>query len=212
MPAPEGSGAGSSREKARGREAEGSTGGTRRLFIGVPLPEELLPRVAEAQAGLEGQEGIRLIRPEQLHVTLAFLGHVGEAAQAAAEEVVAAVPAELGGTALLEGYLALPSARRARVVTLEIEDPRGVFTGLFERVMGGLEAAEVMRREARPYRPHLTIARLRKPGPVQLRSDGGRDVYPVGSVCLYESKLRRSGAEYTVLRRRQLEISADGDV
>jgi 2'-5' RNA ligase len=98
----------------------------------------------------------------------------------------------------------LPSPSRARVVTLELADEQGVFKALFEEVMTGLEDGGVMKREKRPYRPHLTVARLRTPAAVRPRYESERARFAIQSVCLYQSELRREGAEYTVVCRRMV--------
>jgi 2'-5' RNA ligase len=118
--------------------------------------------------------------------------------------VVEGLPAGMGGEATVERFLMLPSPNRARVVALELTDGDGVFQTLFEAVMGGLEAGGVMEREKRPFRPHLTIARLKSPGVVRPRYESERAVFAVQSVCLYRSELRREGAVYTVVSRRAL--------
>jgi 2'-5' RNA ligase len=107
----------------------------------------------------------------------------------------------MGGEGCITRFLLLPSAGKARVVSLEIDDGTGVFSRLFERVMGGLEAAGVMKREKRPFRPHLTVARLKDPVAVQPRSESGEARFAVQSVCLYRSELKREGAVYTVITR-----------
>jgi 2'-5' RNA ligase len=180
------------------RNAPGERGTLQRLFVAVPLPRGLLGFVQETQSLLPSLPGLRLMKEEQLHVTLAFIGGVDEARAAAARAVVEAVPANLGGEGVIERFFLIPSAKKTRVVALDIADGDGVFGGLFELVMGGLEAAGVMEREKRPFRPHLTIARLRDPRPVLPKSESGRARFAVESVCLYESKLRREGAVYTV--------------
>ena len=172
-----------------------------RLFVGVPLPERLVGFVQSAQAALEPAPDLRLLHPDQWHVTLAFIGEVDEAKAAAARTVVDSLPSDLGGEGRITRFLMLPSAAKARVVTLEIDDHEGVFSRLFGVVMDGLEAAKVMRREKRPFRPHLTVARLKQPGPVQPRSESGEARYAVESVCLYRSELKREGAVYTVVTR-----------
>ncbi len=177
-----------------------------RLFVGVPLPVEAKPFVAEAQHALPAIAGLRLIRPEQLHVTLAFLGGLGAEAREAARAVVAGVDVRSGGITRLGGFLFLPSPSKARVVALAIDDPDGVFSGLYEQVAAGLERGGVYRREKRPYLPHLTIARLREPRAVQPKSECGRVGFPVESVCLYKSELGREGARYTVLERMPLTM------
>jgi 2'-5' RNA ligase len=176
-----------------------------RLFVAAPLPEGLLPLVECAQAALPALPGLRLLRPEQLHVTLAFIGEVGEDKAKAAEEVVAQLPPGLGGRGLLAGFLLLPSPRKTRVVTLAVEDRESAFAAVFEAVMGGLERAGVMEREKRPFTPHVTVARLRDPGPVVPKSECEKAPYPIESVCLYRSELKREGACYSVLSRRTLK-------
>ena len=176
-----------------------------RLFVAVPLPEGLLPLAECAQAALPALPGLRLLRPEQLHVTLAFIGEVGREKARAAEEVVAQLPQGLGGQGLLAGFLMLPSPRKARVVALAVDDREHAFASVFEAVMAGLENAGVMEREKRPFRPHLTVARLRDPGPVVPKSECDEAPYPIESVCLYKSELKREGACYSVLCNRTME-------
>ena len=181
-----------------------SEGERQRLFVGVPLPAELLDFVGAAQTLLPPTPGLRLLRPEQLHVTLAFIGETDEAKAVAARAVVDSLADDLGGEGFITRFLMLPGPTKARVVALEVADRERVFADLFEHVMGGLETAAVMRREKRPFRPHLTIARLRTPGPVQPRSHCGQVRFAVESVCLYKSELKREGAAYTVLARADL--------
>jgi len=184
---------------------ERSLGGDRqRLFVGVPLPDELLGFVRAAQSLLPPMPGLRLARPEQVHLTLAFIGETDEVKAAAARAVVDSVPCGMGGEGLITRFLMLPGPTKARVVALELADGDGVFAELFERVMTGLEAAGVMRREKRPFRPHVSIARLRAPGRVQPRSECGQARFAIESVCLYRSELRREGAVYTMLTRTAL--------
>jgi 2'-5' RNA ligase len=186
------------------RAADDESGSTRRLFVAVPLPGELLGFVKASQQLLPPMPGLRLMREDQLHITLAFIGEVGERKATDARAVVEAVPPEMGGDGMIERFLMLPIPKRARVVALELSDADGVFDGLFEEVMGGLERAAVMQREKRPFRPHLTIARLRAGGLVQPRSECGQARYAVESVCLYESELKREGALYTIRARTPL--------
>lgn len=178
-----------------------------RLFVGVPLPEPLLPHVQRSQERIPATPGLRLMRPEQLHVTLAFIGAAEAGAGEAARDVVRAVPPDLGGTVTLDGYLLLPSPGRARVIALGFDDAGGAFAALFEHVMGGLERTGVMQREKRPFRPHLTIARLRVPAKLRPMAECDPVPYPVESLCLYRSDLRPSGAEYKVLVRTCLDAT-----
>ena len=100
----------------------------------------------------------------------------------------------------------LPSPAKARVVALAIDDDHQSFGELYEVIMTSLETADVMEREKRPFRPHLTVARMKVPGRVRPRSEIDRVRYAVESVCLYKSELRREGATYTVLARRVFDL------
>ena len=178
-------------------------GRMQRRFVAVPVPEEVFPFIHDAQAMLPSLDGLRLTREDQFHIPLAFIGEVDDDKAAAAGEVVRAVPANLSGEVALSGFAFFPSANKARVVALGVDDPSRILTTLFERVMTGLESKGVMEREKRPFKPHLTVARLRVPKVIQPKSEPGRREFAVESVCLYRSELRRKGALYTVLVERR---------
>lgn len=182
-----------------------------RLFVGVPIPEALVPTVNAAQASIEAP-GLRLLRREQLHVTLAFLGEVGSEEASAAARVVSEQGGTMGGAAVLGGILLLPTPRRARVVALEIDDGEGVLARLSAEIVDDLVRGRVMAPEKRPFRPHLTIARLREAGRVHQKSDSRPQRFEVRSVCLYRSRLARAGAEYEVLTEAILGDREDTEV
>jgi len=181
-----------------------------RLFVAVPLPADLRDAALRAQAALPTVHGLRLLKPDQWHVTLAFIGEVDAGKAAIARSVVESLPPDMGGEAFLEGLLMLPSPSRARVVALELADRQGVLEALFEAVMRGLESGGVIQREKRTFRPHLTVARLRTPGAVRPRYESEPARFAVESVCLFESELRREGAVYTVVCRRTFGLG-DGE-
>lgn len=129
-----------------------------------------------------------------------------------ATRILSELPCTMGGVASLGGYVCLPAPARARVVALGIEDGKGVLLRLFERVASALEREGLFRRETRPFRPHLTIARLREPRKLGLTADMPRVEFEVRSVCLYRSVLSREGARYEVLRAVRFEKRVQSDV
>jgi len=178
-----------------------------RLFVGLPAPVGVVDVVRGAQVSLLVGAGWRHTPVERLHVTLAFIGEVSQGSLETARESVVGLEGAQGGVPELDGFLFLPAPSRARVVALGFHDPEQVFEGLYEELMGRLESAGVMKREGRAFRPHLTIARSRRPVEVGPMSDVPRSVFSVESMCLYRSELRREGPVYTVVERIALSRS-----
>jgi 2'-5' RNA ligase len=179
-----------------------------RLFAALELPPEAvhaLGRFAEAAAD---PELWRLVPAQALHVTLAFMGtRDAEAVRTAG----AALRAAAGEAPQLElaGALLLPP-RRPRVLSATVADPGGTLAALQERVARGLAGAGLYEPEARPFRPHVTVARLRP------RARAPRAVAAVPepvaftgtALTLFASRLHPSGARYEPLERVELAAGA----
>lgn len=169
-----------------------------RLFYAIFPPPTVQRALASAQDKVKGYKGWKTARPEQLHITLFFLGEVHDGVLEQLSLVGRAVAksvkpfqVELGGT----GYF--PASGSPRVWFIKAE---GV--GL-EPLASGLRQAlpDVRPAKAKPeekFHPHLTLARKKGPaprvGPLVL---GLR--FEAKAVCLVESKLEKSGSEYEVL-------------
>jgi len=187
------------REEAPGRRE--------RLFLAVPLPEEVRDRIRQGIP--RPLPGLRT-RPEQWHLTLRFLGDTepGRKTLLIGEMEGAA----LGGTFPLRfgGLGAFPRPERARVLWLGIDRGEAELSRLQERVERITRAAGFP-HESRPYHPHLTLSRLRPPSPVAdliERAEGPSVPMEVREVVLYRSHLGEGPARHEALRR--FPLSADG--
>jgi RNA 2',3'-cyclic 3'-phosphodiesterase len=181
-----------------------------RLFVALELPGEAVEALGRFAAAAAAPDVWRTVPPESLHVTLAFLGATDEA-------LVPAIAAALsaGGDAAprlaLAGALLLPP-RRARVLCAALADPDGRLGELQAAVAGALVAAGVYEPERRPFRPHVTVARLRP----RARAPRVVDVDPAGlsfhgaAVTLFSSRTSPAGARYEALGR-QLLASSPGE-
>ena len=169
-----------------------------RLFVAVEIPEEAKHEAWEAVAPWKERfPDARWVPRENWHVTLKFLGSTRPPLTDWVPERVAAVARECAAfEARLVGLGAFPSPRRARVLWAGLED--GAAT---TRLAGALEAAlaREFEPEARPFRPHLTIARCEPPlilpkefGETVL--EGGR--FSVDALTLFRSHLRRPAPRY----------------
>ena len=170
-----------------------------RLFVALDLPVAARDAVAAVGAAAD-PEVWRCVAPESLHVTLAFLGSRPPGDVAAIGPVVGAESGRPAPRLALRGVLLLPP-RRARVLTVALDDPDGTLGALQARIGAGLEAAGVYTREARPFRPHVTVGRLRPraraPRDAELSVD--RLQFSAEAVTLYASRLHPGGARYEPL-------------
>jgi RNA 2',3'-cyclic 3'-phosphodiesterase len=173
-----------------------------RVFLALPLDDETRHALAMVirRALPEGIPG-RPVRPEEWHVTLRFLGEVDEPT---VDRVMAALEgAQLGPafTMRLGGLGAFPKASAAQVLWVGLHEGAEQATALAERADEALVAAGLDPQD-RPYRPHLTVSRLRPSESVRRVIDGAGTIdirWKVDRVVLYETRLRRGGARYREL-------------
>ena len=175
-----------------------------RLFAAVPIPHPQLEALERTLAPLRARlPEARWIPSANQHVTLKFLGWVDESLVPAVGEAVAGVAARHApGPVAIRGLGAFPSERRARVVWAGLDDPRGLLGGLAR----DLDAAVVplgFEPENREFRPHLTLARLRRPGTVaaltSVQVDMEIDAFLVKQMVVYRSHLSPKGARYEAM-------------
>jgi len=174
-----------------------------RLFVALDLPPDAVAALAVVGTAAD-PESWRAVKPDTLHVTLAFLGARPPADVAAIDPIVAA---EDGGPAPrleIERVLGLPP-RRARVLTVALDDPDGTLSALQARLSAALAQAGLYTPETRPFRPHVTVARLR---PRQRAPRATPDVeaheFHGTAVTLYRSTTHPTGARYEPLTRASL--------
>ena len=173
----------------------------RRGFLAVVPPGDVLAALDAALAPVRAVAPPRLSwsRPSQWHLTLQFLGPVGDV-DALVQAVVAGMHEERVFAAGLGGAGAFPSAEHASVVWVGIDEGTEALASL----AGAVEAATAplgYEPESRPFAAHLTVARGRRPCRVGsvLASIGegpfGR-AWDVREVVVFESDTRPSGGVY----------------
>jgi 2'-5' RNA ligase len=193
-----------------------------RAFVAVELDAALRQALARTQEDLRarlrqtGGPGLRVqwVRPEAIHLTLKFLGDIPE-------ERVAEIRTSLTGVAAghvrftveAEGLGVFPDLRGPRILWVGLADPGGAITSLRADVEAALTAAGFA-PEAKPYHPHLTLARI-KDGSREAGRSWSRErlleretrlgALTVEALSLVKSELRPSGAVYTELWRLPLK-------
>lgn len=181
-----------------------------RLFFAVELPEEVRARAAEHAARLrQSFPDVRAgwERPEKMHVTLKFLGDVEAPRVSSLQRAAEAATRGLSSfTLTVEGAGSFPPRGAPRVLWLGLRDDSGGLARLQSRLEQECER-EGFPRETRPFKPHLTLARLRTPqGARELAAAHGETPFGpldfnVTDLILIRSQLGPGGSRYTPLSR-----------
>jgi 2'-5' RNA ligase len=179
-----------------------------RAFVALDLSPMSVRRVARVAEGLRmgtGAPSATWTPAAKMHVTLKFIPALvadavvplGQALCALAEGKAAPAPCPLRLTAF-------PAPHEARVIVVELCDASGALVKLADKV-DKLAAKHGVDRESRPFRPHVTLARLKRP------YDARRWLRPeltdstgecgAGSLTLYRSHLGPEGSTYVPLAR-----------
>ena len=174
-----------------------------RLFFALPLSAQDVAPLLESQKRMRAvtsRLAPRFVKADQLHLTLKFLGNVDrlDELRAALRQVTApALETRFTG---LTGF-ASPS--RARVLVAELADPDGRLAALAS-TLEEIGTAVGVPRERRPFRPHVTLARIKHPGYARaLLEAGALEPYAVRftELVLFESQLLASTSRYTPRER-----------
>jgi 2'-5' RNA ligase len=184
-----------------------------RLFVALEIPSEVrgnLAALIEELRALEAPNSpyakkMHWVRPENLHVTLKFIGAAPAEKLDAIRNTLSCVASPHIVEVRFRGLGTFPNEKRARVFWAGVEGTPNLAT-LADDVDVQLGKAGFP-RESRSYSPHLTLARLEPPSVARefqaaLQKNAAREfgVLRTAEFHLIESKLKSTGAEYTTLQ------------
>jgi RNA 2',3'-cyclic 3'-phosphodiesterase len=183
-----------------------------RLFVGVEIDESTRSAVAAVIGRLQRRlksSDIKWVNPVNLHVTVQFIGHVDEPTAAHVRRALERPLSVRPFTMRITGLGVFPGRGGPRVVWCGIPDGARLVS-IHHEVAARLAEAARIEDEARPYQPHLTLARYRVPGRIpDRRAIEDERVGEIGrcrvtAVTLYESRLSPRGPTYVALDRTPL--------
>ena len=177
-----------------------------RLFLAIPLPPDLATRAFEILP--TALPGLRRVKAENLHITLAFLGHtpderLDDVAAAAREAALPVSPFRLS----FDRAGRFPERGRPRVVWLGIADGEASVAELGAGVYAGLRSRG-LRFDDRPLAPHLTLARVAEDASAAEAKTVGAALetmpvptlgFDVTGIAVVQSVLSPKGPRYTAL-------------
>jgi len=178
-----------------------------RAFVAVVPDQDARAAAAELRDRVRAvaPAGARWVSDAALHVTLAFLGSIDAELLPRLRDALASAVGDLVPFDVTLGSPgAFPSAARPRVLWIGIASGGDPFCRLAGAVRAAMAPLPV-EKEERPFRPHLTIARVRSPSRaptltadlrrVRLAETGWR----VRNVTLFESVPGAGGPTYRAL-------------
>jgi len=185
-----------------------------RIFCAVEIPQHVSKLLIEHIEKLRARfpaVSASWSREGKFHLTLKFLGDVPqqriEALSLAAAQAVensGAIPIKVGGTG------SFPKHGSPRVLWIGIDDSVGRLTQLQDRLENACDPLGFPREE-RPFHPHLTIARVRRPHGAKELAEAHRNLefapidVTVEELIVFRSELGRDGSKYTPLSRHPLK-------
>jgi 2'-5' RNA ligase len=184
-----------------------------RTFLAIDVGEDIRARLISLQEQLAIiASDVKWVEPENLHVTLLFLGEVEQretlAICRAAQKAVAKLPAF---TMAVEGAGCFPNPRRPRTLWVGVGAGSAEVVAVHDAIEKPLLDMGNYRRETRGYVPHVTLGRVRGEGPndelakalAKHKSLSAGEVV-VNDVRVMSSELTSDGPIYTVLGRAKL--------
>jgi RNA 2',3'-cyclic 3'-phosphodiesterase len=190
-----------------------------RLFIAIELPEKVQAELKQLQQSLKSVDpsSVKWVDPNGIHLTLKFLGSVDidklEAVKLGLQNAVQGIsPFQLE----LSELGAFPNLKRVQIVWIGLQGDLEALQELQKKIESNISPLGFP-TEKRPFKPHLTLARLRETASPQIRQTLGdrlsqtkienKFTFKANSVNLMRSQLTRGGAIYTCLCSVQLTPS-----
>lgn len=179
---------------------------TIRAFLAIGLPDDIKQELAAIGRDLEllvPNKAIRWVPPENIHLTLRFLGDTRLEILSEVSEGMVDVCRDFHPFLLsLNKIGCFPNPRRPRIVWVDVEGNLNALQSIQKRIGQVLEPLgwDIERRK---FHPHLTVGRVKNSLHVaNSRLPWGKETRPVSftvdAVTLYESVLKSSGAIYSV--------------
>jgi 2'-5' RNA ligase len=165
-----------------------------RLFLALQLPDDVVATLVEWQSRELARSGQRLVPPENLHVTLAFLGSRPAGELPAILRVLQHAAQEAGRPT----FEVVRWRERRAAGMLELRDRTGTTAArLAGRVQSELVALGLYEPENRDWLPHVTVLRYRERP--RLRPQLPELSFVPSDAAAFLSRLHPSGARYEVL-------------
>lgn len=184
-----------------------------RAFIAVDLPESVRKNLYQVTLNIKNEiEGFRVISPENMHLTLKFLGNITVSLAQKIKDILDETAKDFKKIDMTLGQIGVfPNLSSPRIIWIAPDKGIEKIVRLKENVDSKLSSLGIA-KEDRPFKAHLTLARLK---PMKRKNVDFKKIIAdvkiaeqqdiiIDAVHLYQSKLTPKGAIYTKLHSASL--------
>ncbi len=182
-----------------------------RTFISIHPDEEAVHKISLIQKNLKeklqavGEDKFNALKWEtvdKFHMTLFFIGETEKNISEQIGNRLSNIETDFSEIKICSDNIgAFPNLRFPRVVIIEMVEKDGKLNWLVEEIRKAM--SEFNLSEEKPFRPHITLARVRRDRKINLtgviEASGNPIKFSVNSFCLYQSILQPSGSVYKKL-------------
>jgi len=187
---------------------------TKRLFVAVELPTEIKEYLGSTIRTLQKTNAdAKWVEPKNIHLTLKFLG-------ATSSEMIPAIRKTMTAAAentpplptTLEAFGGFPSLAAPRILWVSLADKEKRLERIAQRLESSLSGIGFA-KENRPFKAHITLARLRSPRNRLALADAAQKfqaamehpAFNIDNITLFESILSPKGPAYTIMEQIKLK-------
>jgi len=180
-----------------------------RTFIALEIKEDIKKMLVAVQQKIGAEtDGIKWVKPKNMHLTLKFIGPTREDKTDDISNTIENIAGSLNSfTASVSGFGAFPNRNNPKVIWAGLKADEVLFK-LQTDIDVSLEPLGFVRGK-RPFSPHLTIGRVRDSRAKKKLRDVFENIkvdtnsFEAGSITFYKSDLMPDGPVYTVLKSIQ---------
>ncbi|MCF7907860.1 MAG: RNA 2',3'-cyclic phosphodiesterase [Candidatus Omnitrophica bacterium] len=174
-----------------------------RTFIAIDLPENLKTKLSQIQKDLETDNlKFKWVEPDNIHLTLKFLGEIDEDQLLEIKKVVAQTTDQIKTFELTaEGLGFFPNQKNPRIflTNLKNSEPLRLLVTKLENNLTQLGFPIENK-----FKAHLTLARIKSQENIDLLIEKTKAIrlkerFSVGKITIYKSNLTASGPIYTII-------------
>jgi len=185
-----------------------------RTFIAIDITEQMRQELSRIQSQLKPDLAgkISWVRPENIHITLRFLGDIGQQMLSQIKQIIADTADTTSGFSVDLGELgAFPKAYNPRVIWVGIKSGQDKLKALHTQLQEKLNGIGFAQEE-KDFHPHLTIARIKLLKDKQALENLLHQIKPrnlstaIDRIILFQSQLSQQESIYSKLFEQKLKM------